>query len=56
MHFRSISDLNNCIVASLIKVPRDVDLVVGVPRSGRLPATILALYLTTSPTDFANAQ
>jgi len=44
MNFRTIADLNNCIMRNLIKIP-DVDIIIGVPRSGLLPATLLSLYL-----------
>ena len=51
MNFRTIAQMNECIVSSLGQVPRDIDLIVGVPRSGILPATILALYLNVALTD-----
>ena len=43
MHYRSISDMNDAIVRNLHRLPRDIDLVVGVPRSGILAATLLSL-------------
>ncbi|MBI1687015.1 phosphoribosyltransferase family protein [Caulobacter hibisci] len=45
MHFRSIADLHADILSGLHKIPRDVDVVVGVARSGMLPATMIALAL-----------
>lgn len=51
MDFISVSELNRDIVDNLYKVPRDIDLVVGVPRSGMLPATLIALYLNKSLSD-----
>lgn len=51
MNFRSISDLNKVILKELHKIPRDIDLIVGVPRSGMLPANLLALYLNLPYTD-----
>lgn len=45
MNFRTFSDLNRCIVTNLHRVPRNVQLVVGVPRSGLLAANLLALHL-----------
>lgn len=45
MNYRSVSDLNNAILRNLAKFPHDVDLIVGIPRSGMLPANLLALYL-----------
>lgn len=43
MHFRSINDLYRDVWGNLHRLPADIDLVVGVPRSGMLPATIVAL-------------
>ena len=51
MNYRSIADLNQTILKNLYKIPRDFDLVVGVPRSGMLPANLLALYLNIPYTD-----
>jgi uncharacterized HAD superfamily protein/adenine/guanine phosphoribosyltransferase-like PRPP-binding protein len=51
MNFRSVQDLNEAIVRGLSLVPRDVDLVVGIPRSGLLAAGMLALHLNVPMTD-----
>lgn len=51
MNFRTYNDLTKCIVRNLHKIPRDVDLVVGVPRSGTMAGNILALYLNLPFTD-----
>ncbi len=51
MNFRSIADLDDTIVGNLHKVPRDTRLVVGVPRSGLLAASMLALHLNLPLTD-----
>lgn len=51
MNFRSINDMNQAIVKNLYKVPDDIDLIVGVPRSGLLAANILALHLHLPLTD-----
>lgn len=51
LDYRSIEDLNQSIISNLYKFPHDVDLVVGVPRSGMLPANLLALYLNKPFTD-----
>jgi adenine/guanine phosphoribosyltransferase-like PRPP-binding protein len=51
MNYRSIADLNRVVATSLHLVPTDIDVVVGVPRSGMLPATLLALYLHLPLTD-----
>jgi uncharacterized HAD superfamily protein/hypoxanthine phosphoribosyltransferase len=51
MYYRNITDLNNIILKRLNIIPRDFDLIVGVPRSGMLPANLLALYLNRPYTD-----
>jgi orotate phosphoribosyltransferase len=45
VNYRSFQHLNLSIVRNLHKLPKDVDLVVGVPRSGLLAANLLALHL-----------
>ena len=42
--YRSIADLDATIRRNLFKIPSDVDLVVGIPRSGMLAASMLALH------------
>lgn len=49
--YRSIADMNSIILGNLYKFPHDVDLVVGIPRSGMLPANIVSLYLNKPYTD-----
>jgi uncharacterized HAD superfamily protein len=49
--YRSFSDLNQAIIQNLALFPHDVDLIVGIPRSGMLPANLLALYLNKPYTD-----
>lgn len=51
MNFRNIADLNNIILRRLSILPRDFDLIVGIPRSGMLLANLLALYLNKPYTD-----
>jgi uncharacterized HAD superfamily protein/hypoxanthine phosphoribosyltransferase len=51
MYYRNVKDLNNIILKRLSIIPRDFDLIVGVPRSGMLPANLLALYLNKPYTD-----
>ena len=51
MYYRNVKDLNNIILQRLSIIPRDLDLIVGVPRSGMLPANLLALYLNKPYTD-----
>jgi uncharacterized HAD superfamily protein/adenine/guanine phosphoribosyltransferase-like PRPP-binding protein len=43
MHFRSIADLNRDVLANLHRIPRDIDVVVGIARSGMFPAALIAL-------------
>ena len=45
MQYRSLADLNRDVLRLLTRIPRDVDLIVGVPRSGLLAANLFALYL-----------
>lgn len=51
MNFRTFEDLNNCIYKNISKLPRDIDLVVGIPRSGMLPADMIGLYLNVPIAD-----
>ncbi len=43
--------MNDAILKKLHQVPRDIDLIVGIPRSGMLPANLLSLYLNVKYTD-----
>lgn len=43
MHFRSVADLNRDVTANLHLLPGDIDVVVGIARSGMLPASLIAL-------------
>lgn len=52
MNFRSIAELSVDIRETLGVLPDDVALVVGIPRSGMLAASILALYLNVPLADF----
>ncbi|NDW17545.1 phosphoribosyl transferase [Dysgonomonas sp. 216] len=51
INYKNITDLNNAILRNLHKIPRNIDLVVGIPRSGMLPANLIALYLNLPYTD-----
>lgn len=51
MYYKNISDLNKIILKRLSILPRDFDLIIGIPRSGMLPANLLALYLNRPYTD-----
>ena len=48
MRYVTIKELSDIIRRNLWKIPHDIDLVVGVPRSGMLPASMIALYLNTN--------
>jgi len=54
MNYRSIGDLSLLISKNLHKVPHDVELVVGIPRSGMLVASIIALKWNLPLTDLAS--
>ncbi|WBM70856.1 phosphoribosyltransferase family protein [Buttiauxella sp. WJP83] len=55
MHFKNISSLSHDIRKNLFKINKlDVDLVVGIPRSGMIPAYTIALYLNIDCTDIAS--
>jgi uncharacterized HAD superfamily protein len=51
MQFRSLSDLSRTIRDNLYKIPRDVDLIVGIPRSGVLAGVTLGLMLNLPVVD-----
>ncbi len=51
MQYRSISDLHKAIVNGLHMLPREIDLVVGIPRSGLLAANMLGLVANLPTTD-----
>lgn len=51
MNYRSFNDLNININAWTYKLPDDLDVIVGVPRSGLLVANLLALRLNIPMTD-----
>ena len=51
MVYRSFADLSNLIRTNLYKIPHDIDVVVGIPRSGMLPANLIALYLNKRMSD-----
>jgi len=45
MEYRSFADLADTIARSSYRLPPDIDLIVGIPRSGMLAANMLALHL-----------
>lgn len=52
MNFRSTSDLINIIFRNISYLPRDIDLVVGIPRSGMLAASYISLLLNKPLVNF----
>jgi orotate phosphoribosyltransferase len=51
MEYRSVADLNHTVARWATRLPRDVELLVGIPRSGLLAANLLALHLNLPVTD-----
>lgn len=51
MNFRTVADLARSVSTNLCLIPRTVDLIVGVPRSGLIPASLLSLHLNVPMTD-----
>lgn len=51
MNYRSVADLNADIKRWISKLPKDLDIIVGIPRSGLLAANLLALHLNLPLTD-----
>ena len=42
INFKTYSDLSNDITKNLYKIPDNIDLIVGIPRSGMIPAYMIA--------------
>lgn len=51
MYVRTNEDMNRAILHGMREVPQDVDLIVGIPRSGLLAAMLFSLYLNKPVTD-----
>lgn len=51
MNYRSIDDLTKMIFNNISKIPHDVDLIVGIPRSGLLVANCISLLMNKPLTD-----
>lgn len=51
MNYRSVADMNSAILSGLSRIPLDVDVVVGIPRSGMLAASLVALHRNLPLTD-----
>jgi orotate phosphoribosyltransferase len=53
MEYRSVADLDDALVSWLPALPREIEVIVGIPRSGLLVANLLALHLNLPLTDVA---
>ena len=51
MIYVSYEDIANTIRKNLWKIPEDIDLIVGIPRSGMIPALMIAEFLNKRVTD-----
>lgn len=51
MNYRSLNDLSGLVTRFAGRIDHDIDLVVGIPRSGMLAASIIALKLNLPLTD-----
>jgi uncharacterized HAD superfamily protein/hypoxanthine phosphoribosyltransferase len=51
MNYRSVNDLSRLVSQNACNVPTDVEVVVGIPRSGMLAASIIALKANLPLTD-----
>ena len=56
MNYRSIAHLNKDVRMWSEELPNDIDLIVGVPRSGMLVGNLLALHLNAALTDVEGLQ
>lgn len=51
MEFKSYADLEADVLSLLPRLPRDLDLIVAIPRSGLVPASMIALHMNLPITD-----
>jgi uncharacterized HAD superfamily protein/hypoxanthine phosphoribosyltransferase len=54
LEYRSVADINRILLSNLEVFRQNADLVVGVPRSGMLPAVLLALHLDVPVADLSS--
>lgn len=52
MNYRSVAELTNLIRNNISIIPNDIDLIVGIPRSGMFVANYIALLMNKPMTDF----
>lgn len=51
MEFNSFGDMEADVIRLLPRLPRDLDVIVAIPRSGLVPASMIALHLNLPITD-----
>lgn len=51
MEYRSVSDLCSLVINNLQRIPKDIDIIVGIPRSGLFVANYIALLMNKPLTD-----
>lgn len=52
LNYRTYADLTMCIKKNVNKLPSDYDLIVGIPRSGMIPAYMIALFMNKKVCSF----
>jgi len=50
-NYKSFNEINRIVICNLHKVPEDIDLVVGIPRSGLIISTLISEYINKPATD-----
>lgn len=51
MNYINIRQLNEDILNNIYKIPKDIDLIVGIPRSGMIVASLISVYMNKPLTD-----
>ena len=51
MQYRTFTNLSNLIRDNIAIIPHDIDLILGIPRSGMIPAYMIALFLNKRVSD-----
>lgn len=51
MQYRTYTNLSNLIRDNIAIIPHDIDLILGIPRSGMIPAYMIALFLNKRVSD-----
>lgn len=45
INYRTYQDMASVIRNGIVKLPSDLDLIVGIPRSGMIPAYMIGLFM-----------